>query len=80
MEGGGAIALGALLGVGTGVVIDHYVGISDIASDTGQNVNQGLRNAGVPGWVAETNGLATTFAVANGGPVGILLSELFDDD
>ncbi len=74
--GGPLLAFAAGYAVGTG--INEATGASDIASDTGQNVKKFSLKTGDPEWVAEVAGLTATFAVVNGGPLGIVLSEIFD--
>jgi hypothetical protein len=41
-------------------------------------VKQFSEDVGYPEWLAEVGGLTATFAVANGGPLGIVLGEIFD--
>lgn len=74
--GGPLAAFAVGYGVGTG--INELTGASDIAANTGNNFKEALVDDGLPGWLAEVGGVSATFAVVNGGPLGILLGELFD--
>lgn len=74
--GGPLLAFAA--GYAAGTAITKATDVDETAADTGQNAKQFYVDAGFPEWLAEINGLTTTFAVANGGPLGFVLGEIFD--
>ena len=76
----GGVLLAFTAGFAVGTFIDDKVGVSHIAADTGHKVNEAYRDAGLPNFMAEASGMATTFAVANGGFLGVFLSEIVNDD